>query len=185
MGSSASIGMPPEAESCASMHVTITSVGGRVPPARHKLRPCAASHSHVQVQILPLDRLELLALVRRHAPTAADVPRHHPHPVAECLGGVADPLCDRPHNRPLRIMLALHLHHRPNCPLPVPPVNNDSVFPWTPFSQEMEPPGHPIRFKVSLSSSLDSLLSTIYTAVAAISRPYWLPTIVPPVTRQT
>ena len=57
-------------------------------------------------------------------------------------------------------------HARARAPAPseppalVPPVNTDSVLPWTPSSREMEPPENPVRFSLPSEERCHSVAKT-------------------------
>lgn len=69
-----------------------------------------------QLAVLPLQRLDPLALIRRRATAGARVALRQADPVPQRLARADDLRRDRGDRRSLRRMIAPVLQHHPNCP---------------------------------------------------------------------
>ena len=96
------------------MKVTITSVGGRVPPVRKRGGLPQKFVRTLQVDHFALQSFQLGALVGRQAGAAAGVSFGLPHPLAQRLTCAPDLARDRFDRRPLRGMFGSVLPYHPH-----------------------------------------------------------------------
>src|SRR3954470_23643860 len=97
------------------MKAIMTGTGGRAPPWRNLRWPCAGSRwLGPEFAVLPLQRLDPLALVRGRPGPHALVAFSLAYPVPERLARAADLGRNRADRRMLRVVLALVLQHHPN-----------------------------------------------------------------------
>ena len=128
------------------MNFSITSVGGRAPPVRNTPTPSAGSRWHGAARGFHAPVLSTAPA--RRSSTPGDGP--DPVPLAAPNVG-AFPMNTRSSRRrtgsPPTASRAGLRARIPSGPLALEPlVSICSVFPWTPSSQEMEPPENPVRF---------------------------------------
>ena len=159
IGSTSQIGSTPYVPRCASMNATITALGGRAPPVRKRGRLLQNLVRAAQLEILPLEMLQLLrSLVVSPAPRPG-VPFRLSHPAAQRLGEQPifsaidriDPHCDpgsAPRSNTIRTARSLTSG-----------VNRDRLvcFVIAPTSQGKEPPTIPGRFTHTAAWSLSSV----------------------------
>ena len=176
MGRTAHIGSAPYVARAASMKVTITSVGGRAPPARKTPRPSAESHwpagahgLHVAAPSSgPVRRCSAQADVRCRARPGAP-------------SDAASPRCGRSSPPPIGSPpTASHVAVRDRTPTgrvaPALRVSTSSVFPSTPSSQTMEPLGNPGGFTSDVGVEAARALCLLRDSRARIEPDdVWLP----------
>jgi hypothetical protein len=117
-----------------------------------------------QFAVLALEHLDALALVCYRTTPDALVTLGLPHPVAQCLARAADLLGNRVDRRPLRGVLCLVVQDHPNRAGTDLGGIRGTRFVIAPSSQELEPPGNPVRFT-------DWLRRQIEAAAAAPNNP--------------
>ena len=132
---------------CSSMKATITSLGGRAPPARNTPTPCEESRWRASARDSRA-RAPSAAHARRVVSPgrAAGVSLGLPHPLPQRLRRAAHLRRDRTDRRPLRRVLRPAARTPAAPPAPEPPPDTCLVFSMAPSSQGLEPPGNPGRF---------------------------------------
>src|SRR3954451_24892112 len=96
------------------MKAIMTGTGGRAPPGQNRRSPSQDLVGLPEFAVLPLQRLDPLALVRGRPGPHALVAFSLAYPVPERLARAADLGRNRADRRVLRVVLALVLQQHPN-----------------------------------------------------------------------